>query len=108
MRKAAVLLNGERVGLLTELARDHYRFRYDDVWFANEDKPSVSLSLPKSSQQYESDHLFPFFFNLLSEGVNRRLQSRYLRIDERDHFGLLLATAGTDTIGAVTIKEIRD
>jgi HipA-like protein len=29
-----------------------------------------------------------------------------LRIDERDSFGLLLATASHDTIGAITIEEI--
>jgi serine/threonine-protein kinase HipA len=43
---------------------------------------------------------------MLSEGVNRKLQSLYLRIDENDHFGLLAATAQTDTIGAITVKPI--
>lgn len=108
MRKAAVYINREKAGVLTELASAHYLFKYDDLWFADEDKPAVSLRLPKTRQEYESDHLFPFFFNLLSEGVNRKLQSRYLRIDEKDHFGLLLATATTDTIGAVTLKPILD
>jgi serine/threonine-protein kinase HipA len=42
---------------------------------------------------------------MLSEGVNKRLQSTLLRIDEEDSFGLLLATAQSDTIGAVTIKQ---
>ena len=43
---------------------------------------------------------------MLSEGVNRKLQSTVLRIDEEDHFGLLAATAQYDTIGAVTVKPI--
>jgi hypothetical protein len=30
---------------------------------------------------------------MLSEGVNRKLQSTQLRIDEEDNFGLLMATA---------------
>jgi serine/threonine-protein kinase HipA len=38
--------------------------------------------------------------------VNRTLQSRQLRIDEEDSFGFLLATAGYDTIGAITVKPI--
>ncbi len=105
MRQAIVLLNGERAGELIEVTPDHYVFRYDDLWYADDDKPAVSLTLPKSQQVYESDHLFPFFSNMLAEGVNRQLQSRQLQIDENDEFGLLLATAQYDTIGAVTVKE---
>lgn len=44
---------------------------------------------------------------MLSEGVNRNLQSIQLRIDEEDHFGLLAATAQYDTIGAITVKPIK-
>lgn len=43
---------------------------------------------------------------MLSEGVNRKLQSTQLRIDERDYFGLLLATARYDTIGAIRLEPI--
>ena len=43
---------------------------------------------------------------MLSEGVNRQLQCRLLKIDEQDHFGLLSATAQYDTIGAITVKPI--
>ena len=43
---------------------------------------------------------------MLSEGVNRKLQSTQLRIDEEDNFGLLAATAQYDTIGAITVKPI--
>lgn len=106
MRKAIVYLNSERVGELTEMAADHYVFRYDDLWWADDNQPDLSLTLPKKQQVYEADHLFPFFANLLAEGVNRQLQSRQLQIDENDDFGLLLATAQTDTIGAVTVRAI--
>ena len=106
MRSAEVYYNGELAGVLTEETRNKYRFRYDDAWFVNDNKPPVSLTMPKSSQEYESEYLFPFFFNMLSEGFNRNLQSRLLRIDENDSFGLLLATAQYDTIGAITIKAV--
>jgi serine/threonine-protein kinase HipA len=43
---------------------------------------------------------------MLSEGVNRKLQSMQLKIDDADDFGLLMATAQYDTIGAVTVKPI--
>jgi len=53
-----------------------------------------------------SEILFPFFYNMLSEGVNRKLQSMLLKIDENDHFGLLAKTSEYDTIGAVTLKPL--
>ena len=60
--------------------------------------------MPKNRQEYENDCLFPFFFNMLSEGFNRKLQSKLLKIDEKDSFGLLMATARYDTIGAITLN----
>ena len=106
MRAAKVLYNGELAGVLTEETRNKYCFRYDDAWFIDNRKPPVSLTMPKSRQEYESEYLFPFFFNILSEGFNRNLQCKLLRIDENDSFGLLLATAQYDTIGAITIKPV--
>jgi serine/threonine-protein kinase HipA len=94
-------------GILTEDDNRHYTFRYDDRYFANPLTQAISLTLPKTSQEYKSAHLFPFFYNMLSEGVNRSLQSHALRIDEEDDFGLLSATARYDTIGAVTVKPMR-
>jgi len=107
MRAAEVYYNGELAGILTEISRSEYRFRYDDSWFANERKQHVSLTLPKSRQEYINESLFPFFFNMLSEGFNRKLQSKMLKIDEKDYFGLLMATARYDTIGAITIKPLQ-
>jgi HipA-like protein len=106
MRKAKVYRNGEFVGDLIEHDRKHYSFMYDETWFSDTQKPPVSLTLPKTQRVYESEYLFPFFFNMLSEGVNKKLQSNLLRIDENDNFGLLLATAQSDTIGAITIKPV--
>jgi len=45
---------------------------------------------------------------MLSEGVNRKLQCRQLKIDEKDYFGLLMETAKFDTIGAITLKPINE
>ncbi len=106
MRKAAVYLRGEFAGELTEASRNEYIFRYDNHYFKDSDKPDISIVLNKSQQEYRSVYLFPFFFNMLSEGSNRLVQSRMLGIDENDHFGILLATAQHDVIGAVTVKPI--
>lgn len=106
MRQAQVFRNKELAGVLTEDDQRNYTFTYTNEWFADQEKPAVSLTLPKTQKEFKSGILFPFFFNMLSEGVNRKLQSRTLRMDEKDHFGLLLATAQDDTIGAITIKPI--
>ena len=106
MREAAVYRNQELAGILTEDDQGHFQFEYDQAYFSNPGKPAVSLTLPKTQQMHSCDYLFPFFFNMLSEGANRKLQSRLLQIDEKDHFGILMATAGADTIGAITVKPV--
>ena len=106
MRSANIYRNGSLAGTLTEVNRNSYTFRYNDAYFLDAKCPSISLTLPKTQQEYRSQYLFPVFFNLLSEGVNRKLQCTQLHIDEADDFGLLLATAQFDTIGAITVKPI--
>ena len=108
MRKAKVYRNGEFAGELIQENKASYIFRYSDSYYSDGSLPAISLTLSKSQQEYKSDYLFPFFFNMLSEGANRKLQSRQLKIDEKDYFGLLLRTAKDDTIGAVTIKPISE
>jgi HipA-like protein len=107
MKQANVYKNGILVGVLTQHSPSSYTFVYDDVYYANQALPAVSLTLPKSQKEYAADHLFPFFFNMIAEGVNRSLQARQLRIDEEDYFSFLLATAQSNTIGSVTLKEIK-
>jgi HipA-like protein len=104
-RKATVYRNATLVGLLSEEDDKSYKFEYDSVYLI-EDNPAVSLTMPKSKKIYRSEYLFPFFYNQLTEGDNRKLQSRHLKIDENDHFGLLLATSSIDSIGAISVKEI--
>ena len=106
MRAVEIYRNGILAGILTEENRLRYVFRYDDKYFNDISKPGISLTLPKTQKEYISEFLFPFFFNMLSEGVNRKLQSTQLKIDEEDSFGLLAATAKYDTIGAITVKPI--
>jgi HipA-like protein len=108
MRATEIYRNGIFAGTLIEENRHLFVFRYDDNYFNDVNKPAVSLTLPKTKKEYRSEYLFPFFFNMLSEGVNRKLQSTHLHIDEEDSFGLLMATAQNDTIGAVTVKPIHE
>jgi len=107
MRAVEIYRNDVLAGILVEEDRRHYIFRYDDAYFNDTSTPPISLTLPKSQKEYTSGFLFPFFFNMLSEGVNRKLQCTQLKIDEEDHFGLLAATAQYDTVGAVTVKPLK-
>ena len=104
MRRGNVYNSQRLAGILEELDDGRYRFTYDPDYLADESTGPISLTLPKRQQPYISDHLFSFFYGLLSEGPNRRLQCRLLGIDEDDAFGLLLATAG-DTIGSVRVES---
>ncbi|MFO7843543.1 MAG: HipA N-terminal domain-containing protein [Bacteroidales bacterium] len=108
MRKVKVYRNKDLAGELIQENKNSYIFKYNDSYFSNDSLPAISLTLPKSQQVYTSDFLFPFFFNMLSEGVNRKLQSRQLKIDEKDYFGLLMETAKFDTVGAITLKPDKE
>jgi serine/threonine-protein kinase HipA len=101
--KGIVYINNEPAGSLVRNGQE-YVFCYSDAYYNHPLKKAISITLPKTQQEYRSNELFPFFFNLLSEGVNKTLQCRQFKIDENDYFGLLLATGGNDTIGAVSVK----
>lgn len=104
--RGAVYNNGELAGYLERDVTGKYIFRYQDDYFKSKETSSISLTLPKTQQTYQSDTMFAFFHGLLSEGINKDIQCRLLKIDERDDFTRLLQTAGDDTIGAITIKQI--
>ena len=106
MAKAGVYNNGVLAGYLEKRGPADYHFEYEPSYWANPLRPSISLTLPKTHQAYDSPMLFPFFSGLLAEGINKEIQCRLLRIDENDDFTRLLKTAGEDTIGAITVKEI--
>ncbi|MDX2128970.1 MAG: HipA N-terminal domain-containing protein [Chloroherpetonaceae bacterium] len=102
-RKAAVYFRDDFAGILSETANG-FSFRYLDLYYFDSSKQAISLTLPKNQQEYQSTILFPFFISLCSEGANLKRQLLYAAVEETDFFGLLLATAGYDTIGAVTIS----
>lgn len=106
MRQLAVYRNNILAGILTEESRQDYHFKYEDNYFLSSDCQPISLTFPKTQQVFQSTFLFPFFYNMLSEGVNRKLQCLLLKIDENDNFGLLAKTSQFDTIGAITVRPL--
>lgn len=104
--KGVVYCNGVQAGIIEKTRSGEYVFTYDTIYLENPVYPPISLTLPKTSQAHTSHVLFPFFYGLLSEGVNKEIQCRLLKIDEQDDYGRLLNTAGEDTIGAITVKKL--
>lgn len=103
-QKAIVYYNNVVAGYLSKV-NGKYIFKYDENYLIEEAYPSISISLSKRKQPYESEKLFAFFYGLLAEGDNKEIQCRKLKIDETDHFTRLIKTAGYNTIGAITVKE---
>ena len=106
MRTGLVFYKNQLAGMLSQRDNGGFVFQYDERWFNDSSKPSISLAFPKDKMKYQSSTLFPFFFNLIPEGVNKRLICSKKRIDLDDYFGILLEVAGGDTIGAVQIFKV--
>lgn len=106
MRIAHILYKRERAGVLTQLDNGSFHFSYNQDWLSDDSKPSISLTLPKSQIEFKSEALFPFFYHLLPEGVNKRMICKTYKIDEDDAFGILLQASKVDTVGAVTIERV--
>lgn len=102
-----ILYKDQEAGILTQQDDGTFIFRYNETWLQNPASPAISLTLPKSSKVHYSTFFFPFFYNMLPEGTNKQIICNHLRIDPEDHFGLLMATAAEDSIGAVTVKKLQ-
>lgn len=101
-RSGHVYVNDRRAGTITEIA-DGFSFSYDAEYLADPRTAPISLTMPKRSEAYVAQHLFPAFCGILAEGSLATIQCRTQRIDERDLFGRLLATC-RDTIGALSVR----
>ncbi len=101
LKTAEVFFKDKRAGFLYQTEKGH-TFIYDEDFLKG--NVPISISLPLRKEPYESKELFPFFSGLLPEGWYLDIVSAKLKIERRDHFGLLVGTAGTDTIGAVTVR----
>jgi HipA-like protein len=60
MRKAKILFKDQLAGLLVQDDDGSFTFRYDETWFKNSSKPAISLSFPKTNQEFKSLIYFRF------------------------------------------------
>lgn len=106
MRKAKILYKNQDAGMLIQHDNGSFTFKYNNSWINDTTQPAIGLTLPKSQQEYHSDFLFPFFYNMLPEGSNKQIVCKLNRIELNDYFGLLLTTAKYDNIGAVKVIKV--
>ena len=105
MQRAKVFRNNIFAGLLTKLNEKEYVFVYDKEYLKLPNKKPISLTLPLQEEEFKSNHLFPFFYNLLAEGKLKDIQCKELRIDKDDDFSRLILTTKENTIGSITIEK---
>jgi len=106
MQEANVFRNNIIIGILSKSTKNNeYKFIYKKKYLLQSDSVPISVNLPLREEAFTSNILFPFFFNLLSEGQIKNIQCRQLQIDEDDHFTRLLKTTQQNTIGAITLRE---
>ncbi len=102
MRKAIVLVNNVEAGILEALDNGKYSFIYHNHYH---DAP-VSLTMPINKKIYEYQEFPAFFEGLLPEGILLEALLRKYKLDKNDYFAQLIKV-GQDTVGAVTIKELK-
>jgi serine/threonine-protein kinase HipA len=103
MRKAKIAVHGIPAGVLEERSPGkNYALRY----FADYSGPSISLTMPLTTDEYLFDTFPPFFDGLLPEGVQLEALLRLGKIDRSDMFTQVV-TVGKDLVGAVTVEEMK-
>lgn len=107
MQQGKVYRNGVYIGLLSKENEDKYIFEYDVQYINSKEAKAISPNLRLQKEPFVSQNLFPFFFNMLSEGTLKEIQCKTLRIDMSDDFSRLLLTTKENTIGSVTIEPIK-
>ena len=103
MRRAEVYFKDLLAGFLTDFD-DHYEFQYTNDYLSKGQPISVTLPLQKDA--FISKTLFPFFDGLIVEGWLLNVAKDNWKVNPNDRMGLLLLL-GEDTIGAVSIKEVK-
>ena len=104
-RTAYVYVRDAFAGTLRE-TDSGYSFIYDEEYLASPNSTSVSLTLPKQSEEYTSKTLFAFFDGLIPEGWLLNVVAKNWKLNQNDRFGILLV-ACKDPIGNVSIREVR-
>jgi serine/threonine-protein kinase HipA len=106
-----VLLNDQRIGVITALGGDQSIFSFDDAYADDADRPTLSLSFKGELGGLLRDHrptqtrLTPFFSNLLPEGTLRDYLAKRAGLKPMREYPLL-EVLGPDLPGAVSVRAV--
>lgn len=106
MRRGRVFYDRRFAGTLEE-TESGMRFTYTPEWLADPAMPSISRTLPKRVEPYESRGPHPFFMGLLPEGWLHDIGIAKLRIAVDDAMGQILNLC-RDCVGAVHVEPEGD
>ncbi|HKK39666.1 MAG TPA: HipA N-terminal domain-containing protein [Cryomorphaceae bacterium] len=106
MKTAKVYMHDQWAGTLTE-DEDGYHFQYDESYLKKTDAEAISVTLPLTTDTYDSKILFPFFEGLIPEGWLLDIAQKNWKLNPRDRMSILLKTCH-DCIGAVSILAQED
>ena len=103
MRRAEVYFKDLLAGFLTDFD-DHFEFQYTND-FIEKGQP-ISVNFPLQKEAFISKKLFPFFDGLIVEGWLLNVVEDNWKVNPNDRMSLLLLL-GEDSIGAVSVKEVK-
>ena len=105
-RKGEVYFNNIICGYIIE-NDEGFKFYYLKEWLDNPHSQPISLTMPLTRESYFSPVLFPFFDGLIPEGWLLEVALTKWNLNRNDRMGLLL-TVCEDSIGAVSVKEVKE
>ncbi|MBF0252529.1 MAG: HipA N-terminal domain-containing protein [Candidatus Omnitrophica bacterium] len=105
-RKAEVFFKEIPAGLLEELPNG-YKFTYYERYLTKKNASAVSVTLPLRKDPYQASEMFSFFKGLLAEGWYKDIVCKTIKCDPDDDLALI-RSSGDNTIGAVTVKPIKE
>ena len=106
MRRAKIYYQSRLAGVLSE-EDTGYHFVYDNDYLRQPQAIPISLTMPLSQKEFESNVLFPFFDGLIPEGWLLDISVQNWKLDPRDRMGLLM-TCCRDCIGAVSVEPFEE
>ena len=98
-------INGKSVfaGNITGNSVDDACFSYDREYLSKK-YPSISISLPISSEAFTAEQTKNFFEGLLPEGFARKSVASWIHAQEEDYL-TILSVLGSECLGALRISE---
>ena len=104
-RQGLVYYNNIECGIISE-TDDGFVFSYNQDYLELNNAKAISLTLPLSYDEYFSPMLHPFFDGLIPEGWLLEIAIDKWGLKRNDRMGLLLSVC-EDTIGAVSVREVK-